>query len=131
MRNILPLFLIFYFLSLLQSSFLVHFTLFDRVPNLILLLVILFNFFKFPFFLKLKKTNVVRGQMGFTSAKHLWRLTSKGVKDYNLGIISAFFGGFFWDIFSNKFIGFHIFILVGIIIFIKIVLGKYIRPFAY
>lgn len=44
------------------------------------------------------------------------------------GIISAFFGGLFWDIFSNEPIGFHILILILLTIFIKFVLRKYIRP---
>lgn len=46
----------------------------------------------------------------------------------NSGIFSAFVGGFFWDIFSSRFIGFHILILLTLAIFIKLILRKYVRP---
>jgi len=45
----------------------------------------------------------------------------------NLGFFSAFFGGFFLDIFSENFIGFHILILVAIAFFIKFILRKHVR----
>lgn len=50
----------------------------------------------------------------------------------NLGIFSAFIGGFFLDIFSKgflgiNFIGFNILILLGIAIFIKFILKSYVR----
>ena len=44
------------------------------------------------------------------------------------GIFAAIFGGFFWDIFSNRPFGFHILILLISAIFIKFVLKKYIQP---
>ena len=44
------------------------------------------------------------------------------------GIFVAIFGGFFWDIFSNFPIGFHILILLISAIFIKFFLKKYIKP---
>jgi len=44
------------------------------------------------------------------------------------GILAAFIGGFFWDIFSENFIGFYILILLGVSIFIKFILKKYLRP---
>jgi len=43
------------------------------------------------------------------------------------GLFSAFFGGFFLDIFSENFIGFWILILLAISIFIKFVLRKHVR----
>jgi len=43
------------------------------------------------------------------------------------GFFSAFFGGFFLDIFSENFIGFWILILLAISIFIKFVLRKHVR----
>lgn len=42
-------------------------------------------------------------------------------------IWGAIIGGFFWDIFSTSFIGFHILILAGIVIFIKVIFKKYVR----
>ena len=49
MKNILKFILIFfliYFLALLQSGFLAHFRLFGLVPNLILILIIIVNFWE-------------------------------------------------------------------------------------
>ena len=43
------------------------------------------------------------------------------------GLFSAFFGGFFLDIFSENFIGFWILILLAISIFIEFVLRKHVR----
>lgn len=45
----------------------------------------------------------------------------------NSGIFSALVGGFFWDIFSSRPIGFHVLILVISAIFIKLILKKYVR----
>lgn len=45
----------------------------------------------------------------------------------NSGVFSAFVGGFFWDIFSSRPIGFHILILIILAIFIKLILSKYVR----
>jgi rod shape-determining protein MreD len=45
----------------------------------------------------------------------------------NLGITSAFIGGFFLDIFSENFLGFWILILLATSIFIKFILRKYVR----
>ncbi|XOB41870.1 MAG: rod shape-determining protein MreD [Candidatus Nealsonbacteria bacterium] len=46
----------------------------------------------------------------------------------NNGIFGAVISGFFWDIFSNRPIGFHILILVGLAILIKVILRNYLRP---
>lgn len=45
----------------------------------------------------------------------------------NSGIISAFFAGFFLDIFSENFFGFWTLILMAAAIFIKFILKKYVR----
>jgi len=43
------------------------------------------------------------------------------------GIFGAGISGFFWDIFSNKPIGFHLLILVIMSVFIKVILKRYVR----
>lgn len=43
------------------------------------------------------------------------------------GISAAFFGGFFLDVFSSQPIGWNVFLLVGLAIFIKVILRKYVR----
>jgi rod shape-determining protein MreD len=47
-------------------------------------------------------------------------------ESYN-GILVAVIFGFFWDIFSEKFIGFHILILTFIAFLIKAILKRYVR----
>jgi len=90
--------ILFYFLALLQTSFLAHFSICGIVPNLILITVILWNFFEKP-------------------------------KDYS-GLYGAAIGGFFLDIFSNRFVGFYILISLALAIIIKLVIRKYVRiPF--
>lgn len=48
MKKVLISALVFYFLILIQTSFLVHFAIFSVVPNLILISVVIFNFFENP-----------------------------------------------------------------------------------
>ena len=84
----------FYFLILLQTSFLVHFV--STLPNLILIIVLLINLFE--------------------------------DKKENFGMIAAFTGGFFLDIFSENYLGFHIVILFLFSILIKLVLKNYLQP---
>ena len=43
-KKVLISIIVFYFLVLIQTSFLVHFTLFGAVPNLVLILIIIWNF---------------------------------------------------------------------------------------
>jgi cell shape-determining protein MreD len=95
-KKILILIMILYFLILFQTSFLVHFPVFNKII-LILILVILINLFERP-------------------------------KDY-FGIFSAFLAGFFLDIFSSKFIGYHILIFLSISIFLKFILSYVRFPF--
>jgi len=45
-KKILISIIVFYFLVLIQTSFLVHFTIFDVIPNIILILIILWNLFE-------------------------------------------------------------------------------------
>lgn len=47
-------------------------------------------------------------------------------EDY-FGIISAFLGGFFLDIFSEHFFGFYILISLAVALFIKLVFRVYVR----
>lgn len=90
--------ILFYFLALLQTSFLVHFNILGIVPNYILVSVILWNLFE-------------------------------RAKD-SAGLFNGLIGGFFLDIFSNRFMGFYILILGAVAIFIKLVFKKYVRiPF--
>ena len=44
LKKILISIIVFYFLVLIQTSFLVHFTIFDAVPNIVLILIIIWNF---------------------------------------------------------------------------------------
>jgi rod shape-determining protein MreD len=45
-KKIIILIILFYFLALLQTSFLVHFRVLGFIPNLIFILVIFWNFFE-------------------------------------------------------------------------------------
>src|SRR3989338_1912966 len=83
---------IFYFLALLQSSFLPHFAVFGHVPDLVFIAIV-FSFFFLP----------------------------------SLGWASAFWGGFFLDIFSSHFLGFNVTIALGLLFFIRYVMKKYVQ----
>jgi len=95
-KKILFSIIFFYIFVLFESSFLVHFEIFNKIPSLILPIVI------------------------------LWNILEKSKEQ--TGIFFAFFAGFFWDIFSSNFIGFHILILMGLAVLIKFVLKKYLQP---
>jgi rod shape-determining protein MreD len=47
--------------------------------------------------------------------------------DGKCGLVSAFFAGFFLDIFSGRFLGFYVLVCLGIAIFIKYVFRNYIK----
>ncbi len=97
-KRAIALIILFYFLALLQTSFLVHFNMgrwLGWTPNLIFILVI------------------------------FWSLFGKS-EDF-LGVFNALIGGFFLDVFSNRIIGFNILILLAIVLFIKLVFKKYVR----
>lgn len=96
MKKIFAITLIFYILSLLQTSFLInglHNKFLDF--NFLLFFIIFINLFE--------------------------------KKEENFGLLSSTIGGFFIDVFSEKQIGFHILILFGLSIFIKLILRRYIR----
>jgi len=94
MKKLFLLIIFFYIATLLQTSFLPHFSI-GYLLNLVLISVVLINLFE-----------------------------DQGGK---LGLLSAFFGGFFLDIFSQFFLGFWVIILLTTAIFIKLVLRKYVR----
>ena len=81
----------------MQTSFFVHFYLFGFIPNIILFLVIILNLLE-------KEKNL-----------------------FSLGFFSAALGGFFLDIFSDRFIGFYILISICLVIFIKVFIKRYVR----
>jgi len=99
MKKLILIFLGFYLLTLIQTSFLIHFNFgWQLGVFLILIFVAFINFFESPS----KKT----------------------------GIYSALFAGFFLDIFSTtplNFFGFWILIFLGVSLFIKFILRKYVR----
>ena len=100
-KKISAIVIFFYILVLLQTSFLVHF-------------------------------NIFLGQfLGYGLILISVILLSFFVPDGSwLGIGAAFIAGFFLDIFSENFIGFHILILLGLAIFIKFILKRYVQiPF--
>jgi len=98
-KKITILIILFYFLALLQTSFLVHFNILGKwiswSPSFIFILVVLWNLFE--------------------KSEHF------------LGVFNALAGGFFLDVFSSKIIGFNILILLAIVLFIKLVFKKYVR----
>lgn len=95
-KRIIFFVLIFYILTLLQTSFLVHFNVFGIVPNFVLIAVIFINLF--------------------------------GSSDREK-VFSAVLGGFYLDVFSlrGEFFGFYTLILLGLFLFLKIILEKYVR----
>jgi cell shape-determining protein MreD len=42
-------------------------------------------------------------------------------------LFSAVIGGFFWDVFSSQFLGFHVILLLLVAVFIQLILKKYVR----
>ena len=88
----------FYFLTLIQNSFLFHFKLLGIASNLVLITVILINFFERP--------------------------------EGKSGIIAAFLGGFYLDVFSisnELFFGFYILVSLILSLFIKLILRKHVE----
>lgn len=94
----LAIIIFFYLLILLQTSFLVHFDILSgKLINYGLVLI--------PVIL-----------IGLFTPQNQF---------YDL--LAAFSAGFFLDIFSESFIGFHILILTGLVIFIRLILQKHVR----
>lgn len=94
-KKSLILILFFYFLTLIETSFSAHFGIMAVVPNLVLITVLLLNFFEAP--------------------------------EKKYGILAAFIGGLFLDIFSARPIGISVLFLVLLAIFLKLVLKNYVR----
>ena len=94
-KNLIIPTLFFYFLTLFQTSFMVHFSIRGIVINLILVAIFLINILETP--------------------------------EKNTGIFAAGVAGFFWDIFSEKFISFHILILIFLALLIKVIFSRYVR----
>ena len=96
-KKIIFLILLFYFLTLLQTSFLVHFNVFGIVPNFVFITVILINLF---------------------TPHHYWR----GVGAAFIGglYLDIFSLSSFW------FFGLYTLILVAISLFIKFILKKHV-----
>jgi rod shape-determining protein MreD len=99
-KKFLILLLSFYILTLFQTSFVIHFKIFRE------------EFFSWVLDLVFIAVILIN----CFSPRQEWS-----------GIALAFIGGFFLDIFSENFIGFHILILVAIAFFIKFILRKHVR----
>lgn len=91
------LFFIFYFLVLLQGDFLVHFKIFNAVPNLILLFIVFFNL--------LEKS---KSKLGFLAA-----------------FLGGFFLDVF-SVSHNLFFGFYVLVSLLISVFIKLIFKRYV-----
>lgn len=126
----------FYFLVLFQTSFLVHFSFAGFVPNLVLAVVLLLTFCEeglFRVFLNTPPQSAGLPNAGIQS--FWWGIKPRQkVRDLcslprggNTAIWAAVWAGFFLDVFSCQFIGFHIFILLGLVFLIKTILKRYVR----
>ena len=99
-KIILILFLL-YILTLIQSSFLVHFTIFGIVPNLVLILVLLINL--------------------FTPLNDWFGVVSALIGGFFLDVFSSAHFGFF---------GFYTLIFLILSLFLNFILKKYVEvPF--
>jgi rod shape-determining protein MreD len=91
----------------------------------IILLIVIFYFLAlfqsslFPYF----------GILGFVANLTLLSviLINIFIHDTYFGLFSAVIGGFFWDVFSSQFFGYHVLILLLIASLIQIILKKYVR----
>jgi rod shape-determining protein MreD len=100
MRTVFFLIILFFFLTILETSFLVHFRIFDFIPNLILIAIILINLFE--------KTENLRG------------VFSAILGGFFLEVFSSNFWGY-------NFFGFYILLFLLISIFIKLIFKRYFR----
>ncbi|MCD6528465.1 hypothetical protein J7K44_02405, partial [bacterium] len=98
LKKVLVLIFIFYLFALIETSFLVHFNIF--FPKL--------RWYPNLILLSVIFLSFFERPEGF------------------FAFLAAICGGFFWDIFSTSFIGFHILILVAVTLLIKIILGRYV-----
>jgi len=95
MKNLILFTIFFYFLTLFQTSFLVHFSVKGVVINFVLVALFLINILE--------------------------------AAEKNSGVYAAGIAGFFLDIFSEKFVGFYILILIFLSLAIKIIFARYVR----
>ena len=91
----------------------------------IILLIIVFYFlalFQSSFFAHF-------GILGFVANLTLLSviLINVFITDTYFGLFSAVIGGFFWDVFSSQFFGYHVLILLLIASLIQVILKKYVR----
>jgi len=100
-RRIAFLIIVFYFLSLIQTSFLAHFSLWGVVPNLVFIIAVFINFFNFPQYQKLFSA--------FIAGLYL-----------DIFSLSNTFG----------FFGFYTLLLLGSYFILKIISEKYVRFYA-
>ena len=97
-KKIIFFILIFYILTLIQASFLVHFKVLGIIPNFVLITVIFINIF---------------------NSSQWQKISSAVIGGFYLDIFSlSNMGGFF---------GFWTLILLGFSLFLKIILKKYVR----
>lgn len=97
-RNILILILGFYFLVLFEGSFLAHFSIKGITPNLVFILVLLFNF--------------------FSSAENAVAPLRRKLDKY-IGLWASLIAGFFLDVFSVLPFGVFIIFFLIVYFFIK------------
>ncbi len=97
-RNILILIFVFYFLVLFEGSFLAHFSIKGVTPNLVFILVLLFNF--------------------FSSAENGLPPSRRKLNKY-IGLWTAVIGGFFSDVFSMPPFGVSLISFLFLYFFIK------------
>ncbi len=104
-RKVLTFIILFYVVILLTTSFLVHFKLGNLFSGLFL---VFFTLASFLYFWKQKKY------------RKKWQRTC-----YEFSAV--FVIGFFWDIFSDSFLGFHVLILFVLVVFTRFVFKNYIQ----
>ncbi|MCX6759242.1 MAG: hypothetical protein NT012_01635 [Candidatus Nealsonbacteria bacterium] len=113
-KKIIFFILIFYVLTLIQTSFLVHFNVSGVIPNLVLITVIFINL-------------LPESQRRVKNRIYSLRLSSSWLQK----ISSAVIGGFYLDIFSlnnmGGFFGFYTLILTGFSFLLKTILERYVR----
>ncbi len=98
--KLLILFLIIYFLTILQTSFFVHFGFSGILPNITIVLAILWNIFE------------------------------RDKKIFSSGLFISAFAGFFLDIYSEGYLGVYTILLTASSVIIKKIVRKYVRiPF--
>ena len=115
-KKFLAIIIFFYILILFQTSFLVHFDIFSGK-------IISYGIILIPIVLiTLASETSEAWKKSFSSSLSFFTLQNQFY-----GLVAAFSAGFFLDIFSENFIGFHILILTGLVVFIKFILQKHVR----